>query len=43
MVLLTEQIIKSKIRLDKLEEVKNLNLWGQDLDDCSMLVKVETS
>ncbi|GLI67636.1 hypothetical protein VaNZ11_011884, partial [Volvox africanus] len=34
------QIIKGKTRLDKLEEVKNLNLWGQDLDDCSMLTKL---
>ncbi|GIL57184.1 hypothetical protein Vafri_12484 [Volvox africanus] len=40
MVVLTEQIIKGKTRLDKLEEVKNLNLWGQDLDDCSMLTKL---
>ncbi|GLC65195.1 hypothetical protein PLESTF_000262300 [Pleodorina starrii] len=40
MVLLTEQIIKGKTRLDKLEEVKNLNLWGQDLDDCSVLAKL---
>ncbi|GIL86656.1 hypothetical protein Vretifemale_14917 [Volvox reticuliferus] len=40
MVVLTEQIIKGKTRLDKLEEVKNLNLWGQDLDDCSILTKV---
>ncbi|EFJ46477.1 hypothetical protein VOLCADRAFT_105471 [Volvox carteri f. nagariensis] len=40
MVVLTEQIIKGKTRLDKLEEVKNLNLWGQDLDDCSILAKL---
>lgn len=37
MVLLTEQIIKGKTRLDKLEDVKNLNLWGQDLDNVSVL------
>lgn len=40
MVQLTEQIIKGKTKLDKLEEVKNLNLWGQDLDDCAVLAKV---
>ena len=40
MVLLTEQIIKGKTRLDKLEDVKNLNLWGQDLDDVSVLSKL---
>jgi hypothetical protein len=42
MVVLTEQIIKGKTRLDKLEEVKNLNLWGQELDDCSVLAKVRS-
>lgn len=42
MVVLTEQIIKGKTRLDKLEEVKNLNLWGQDLDDVSILARVST-
>ncbi|KXZ49111.1 hypothetical protein GPECTOR_23g41 [Gonium pectorale] len=40
MVVLTEQIIKGKTRLDKLEEVKNLNLWGQELDDCAVLAKL---
>ncbi|KAG2429990.1 hypothetical protein HYH02_013940 [Chlamydomonas schloesseri] len=40
MVQLTEQIIKGKTKLDKLEEVKNLNLWGQDLDDCAVLAKL---
>lgn len=40
MVLLTEQIIRGKTRLDKLEEVKNLNLWGQDLDDVTILSKL---
>uniref|UniRef100_A0A7S3VHB5 U2A'/phosphoprotein 32 family A C-terminal domain-containing protein n=1 Tax=Dunaliella tertiolecta TaxID=3047 RepID=A0A7S3VHB5_DUNTE len=37
MVLLTEQIIRGKTRLDRLDEVKNLNLWGQDLSDVSIL------
>ncbi|GFR44227.1 hypothetical protein Agub_g5417, partial [Astrephomene gubernaculifera] len=40
MVVLTEQIIKGKTRLDKLEEVRNLNLWGQGLDDCTILSKL---
>lgn len=40
MVALTEQIIKGKTRIDKLEHVKNLNLWGQDLDDVSVLAKL---
>lgn len=31
MVQLTQAIIKGKTRLDKLSEVKNLNLWGQDI------------
>ncbi|KAG2492279.1 hypothetical protein HYH03_009519 [Edaphochlamys debaryana] len=40
MVALTEQMIKGKTRLDKLDDVKNLNLWGQDLDDVSVLAKL---
>jgi hypothetical protein len=39
MVQLTEAIIKGKTRLDKLSEVKNLNLWGQDITGwCAELV-----
>uniref|UniRef100_A0A383VDS6 U2A'/phosphoprotein 32 family A C-terminal domain-containing protein n=1 Tax=Tetradesmus obliquus TaxID=3088 RepID=A0A383VDS6_TETOB len=37
MVQLTQAIIKGKTRLDKLSEVKNLNLWGQDITDVSIL------
>ncbi|KAL6758204.1 hypothetical protein V8C86DRAFT_2600705 [Haematococcus lacustris] len=40
MVALTEQIIRGKTRIDKLDDVKNLNLWGQDLDDVSVLAKM---
>lgn len=40
MVALTEQLIKAKTRLDKLEEVRNLNLWGQDLTDVSILLQM---
>lgn len=27
-------------RLEKIDEVKNLNLWGQDLDDVSVVAKM---
>eukprot|EP00877_Chromochloris_zofingiensis_P003505 jgi/Chrzof1/13155/Cz07g22030.t1 len=37
MVALTEQTVKGKTKLDKLEDVKNLNLWGQDITDVSIL------
>jgi hypothetical protein len=37
MVALTAQMIKGKTRLESLEDVRNLNLWGQDLDDISLL------
>lgn len=40
MVGLTEGMIKGRTRLDRMEEVRNLNLWGQDLDDVSMLSKL---
>ena len=40
MVSLTEQIIRGKTRLERLEDVKNLNLWGQDLEDVSILSKL---
>lgn len=37
MVLLTVPLVRSKARVDKLAEVQNLNLWGQDLTDVSVL------
>lgn len=37
MVSLTEQYVKAKTRLDRLDDIKNLNLWGQDLSDVSLL------
>ncbi|PNH01093.1 hypothetical protein TSOC_013038 [Tetrabaena socialis] len=37
MVQLTEKIIMGKTRLEKLEDVKNLNL---DLDDCTILAQL---
>ena len=40
MVALTEQIVRGKTRLDKMDDVKNLNLWGQDLDDVSVVAKL---
>jgi Leucine-rich repeat (LRR) protein len=42
MVALTEQMIRGKTRVDRLDEVRNLNLWGQDLDDVSLLAKLAT-
>jgi Leucine-rich repeat (LRR) protein len=40
MVGLTEQMIRGKTRLEKMEDVRNLNLWGQDLDDVSLLSRL---
>lgn len=37
MVQLTEMTVRGKARADKLEDVKSLNLWGQDLTDISIL------
>lgn len=37
MVLLSEELVLSKTRADDLAEVKNLNLWGSDLSDVSIL------
>mmetsp|Transcript_20932 Transcript_20932/g.49931 ORF Transcript_20932/g.49931 Transcript_20932/m.49931 type:complete len:115 (-) Transcript_20932:692-1036(-) len=34
---LSEQLVLAKTRLDNLVDVRNLNLWGQDLDDVSIL------
>jgi Leucine-rich repeat (LRR) protein len=40
MVGLTEQIVRGKTRVEHLHEVKSLNLWGQDIDDVSVLLKM---
>ena len=40
MVLLTENLVVSKARADSLSNVKNLNLWGNDLTDVSVLQRV---
>ncbi len=40
MVVLTEQIVRGKTRIDRLDEVKNLNLWGQDIDDVQVLARM---
>lgn len=37
---LTEKIIRAKTRLENLAEIKNLNLWGQELDDVSILARL---
>jgi cilla- and flagella-associated protein len=34
---LTEQLVKAKTRLERLDEVRNLNLWGQELTDVTVL------
>eukprot|EP00127_Corallochytrium_limacisporum_P004313 Clim_evm258s157 gene=Clim_evmTU258s157 len=40
MALLTEYLILSKARADHLEEVKSLNLWGNELSDITLLRKI---
>jgi len=37
MVSLTEELILKKTRAKSLDTVKNLNLWGSDLTDVSIL------
>ncbi len=34
---LTPELIRQRCKTDKLQNVKNLNLWGNDLDDISIL------
>jgi cilla- and flagella-associated protein len=40
MVALTEQIVRGKTRVEHLTDVRSLNLWGQDIDDVSVLQKL---
>jgi hypothetical protein len=40
MVVLTPQLIKAKTKHEKLEDVKNLNLWGQEVSDLSVLAQM---
>ena len=37
MVVLTEEMVLAKTRAEDLSAVKNLNLWGSDLTDVSIL------
>ena len=37
MVVLTENLVLARARAENLESVKNLNLWGNDLTDLSIL------
>jgi hypothetical protein len=37
MVVLTEEMVLAKTRAEDLAAVKNLNLWGSDLTDVSIL------
>mmetsp|Transcript_47660 Transcript_47660/g.119129 ORF Transcript_47660/g.119129 Transcript_47660/m.119129 type:complete len:221 (+) Transcript_47660:77-739(+) len=41
MVMLTEDLVLAKTRAGSLSEVKNLNLWGSDLTDVSILKRLE--
>ena len=34
---LTPELIQSKCKTDKLSSIKNLNLWGNDLEDISII------
>lgn len=34
---LTKELILQKCKTDKLTAIKNLNLWGNDIDDLSIL------
>ena len=40
MVVLTENLVISKSRTEALHNIKNLNLWGNDLTDVSILRKL---
>jgi len=37
---LTRDLIVTKCKTDKLGAIKNLNLWGNDLDDLSLLTEL---
>uniref|UniRef100_A0A6U4TTX4 U2A'/phosphoprotein 32 family A C-terminal domain-containing protein n=1 Tax=Hemiselmis andersenii TaxID=464988 RepID=A0A6U4TTX4_HEMAN len=41
MVMLTEELVLAKTRAASLSEVKNLNLWGSDLTDVSILKRLD--
>jgi hypothetical protein len=41
MVALTHQMVRGKTRLESMDDVRNLNLWGQDLDDISLLKEMQ--
>lgn len=34
---LTEDLVKNKSKCDNLSQIKNLNLWGNDLEDLEIL------
>ena len=37
---LTKDLLLSKCKTDKMTQVKNVNLWGNDLDDLSILAEL---
>ena len=41
MVKLTEDMIVARTRVSDLSSVKKLNCWGADLDDVSVLTRLE--
>jgi cilla- and flagella-associated protein len=36
---LTRELLLSKCKTDKLSSIKNVNLWGNELEDLSMLAQ----
>ena len=39
-IALTSELLLSKCKTDKLSTIKNVNLWGNDLDDLSILAEL---
>jgi hypothetical protein len=37
---LSKELLLSKCKTDKLTHIKNVNLWGNDLDDLSILTEL---
>ncbi len=42
MAMLTENLILQKTKVDNLDKVKNLNLWGSELTDVALLAQLQT-
>jgi len=37
---LTRELLLQKCKNDKLSQIKNVNLWGNDLDDLSLMAEL---